>query len=796
MSVMGLSPAARKIGDRRRYIRALVVALLTLASLTCPWREAAAQGRGPTMTVAAGFDGYCRSEAWCPVYVLLTNEGADVEGELGLIPRYAGRSDEPTCAKPVLLPAHSRKAFHLYIPPEAQSTRWTVRLSSGEEILVEQEFSFRYVGEADRLYGVVGGTGSTLNILTDVAPPHGRAVVAHLSLEGLPPDPLSWEGMDVVVLDDVDTSALTTAQHEALETWVAHGGHLIVGGGGGAARTAAGIADLLPVTVGATQSVDDLWALEERLGLPLAPGPFALAEATLQAGEILLDQEGLILLARRPYGAGLVDFMAFDAGAGLFDRWEDTVRLWSLLIETAAPSRWRLAVRPQGGYSAQEAVNAVPGLTAPTALQMLAFMLAYTLLVGPINYLLLRKMDRRELAWLTIPLLILVFTACAYLTGFQIRGRTPIVHRLSAIQVPPRGRTGRVLALVGLFSPRRATYDVQVTGAQVREAQWELYYDVPTARFSRIFQEAEGSRVAGVRVDVGGIRPFIAEGYVDVPPVEADLRLVPGEGDRLRLEGTVRNGSMRLEEAVLIVGYEEQRLGDLEPGMEVPIHLDLYASVRIPPGGPPTFVGPYTGRGLPEQILGPEDYWSDRDLYRRYQFLQALFPYNGPGLGPGVYLVGWAEEALPSVEVVDRPVRQRGVSLYLYELEVASVEADVSFTIPPSLVFCSPEEEEGGYDPYRPPYATVVFRCVPWAGGAMERVDEVTLHLRGEGTVEVSLWNWDRGEWEEIGEGWGRFSLTDPESAVSPAGDLRLRLKGGSDPMMIERIEVTMKGQR
>jgi hypothetical protein len=77
----------------------------------------------------------------------------------------------------------------------------------------------------------------------------------------------------VLILNDVDTTALSGEQRQALETWVAHGGHLIVGGGAGAARTVAGLADpstalrqgsehgLLPVTVGGTRSVDDLRAL-------------------------------------------------------------------------------------------------------------------------------------------------------------------------------------------------------------------------------------------------------------------------------------------------------------------------------------------------------------------------------------------------------------------------------------------------------------------------------------------------------------------------------------------------------
>ena len=64
-----------------------------------------------------------------------------------------------------------------------------------------------------------------------------------------------------------------------------------MGGGAGAARTAAGLGDLLPVSVGSTQSVNDLWALGDLVGAPVEPGPYAVTEATLRDGEMLVDSQ-------------------------------------------------------------------------------------------------------------------------------------------------------------------------------------------------------------------------------------------------------------------------------------------------------------------------------------------------------------------------------------------------------------------------------------------------------------------------------------------------------------------------
>lgn len=776
------------------------------------------------MQVMVGLDGYCRGDGWCPVYVVLSNEGADVEGELRITTGGTSRGSEPDVyARLVVLPAQSRKAYFLYLPSAGSSSRsrLKVQLLAGNKVLSSEEVAVVWLDEGDRLYGVASSSPSALNFLSSVAPATanpsgGRAEVAHLSLETLPPDPLGWEGLDVLILNDVDTAALSSGQRQALETWVAHGGHLIVGGGAGAARTVAGVADLstalrlrsgqgsehrlLPVTVGGTRSVDDLWALGEYVGAPIAAGPYPVAEATLRDGEALIEQGDLILLARRTYGAGTVDFLAFDAGLNPFIHWDDNARLWELIVGTGTagtPSFTefrtpRLTV--YNGYNAHQAINAIPGLELPSTLQILAFMLVYTLLIGPVNYVVLRKLDRRELAWLTIPALILGFTVCAYVTGFQIRGGTAIVHRLVAVYVPKGSRTGRVSQAVGLFSPRRTTYDVRVAGAGVRAIPGD-FYGGPARQPLHVVEETEGSTVAGLRVDVGGIQPFVVEGYADVPGVEADLRLVEDTTGGLRLEGTVRNGGVPLEGAVLIVGGDEQRLGDLEADEEASITLLLHSHVQS---------------DIPEQVLGPGNYWEDQVLHRRHQFLQALFPYEGPGLGTGAHLIGWVEEEVPlPVEVVDRPFSTVEMALYVYDLPVAGLGTGARVIIPSGLIKRQVEETTGYVDVWAEgfhmePESAIVFRFTIWPGTMVRQVDDLVLDWQGSShgsntshPPAVSLWNEESGGWERLHVGWGQHSLPNAGAYVLPSGAVLLRLETDAGRSAdVESLAITIKGRQ
>ncbi len=771
---------------------ALCVVIL-LAGTCAP--ASAQDDQGLTVSISAGFDGYCRSNTWCPVYVVLSNEGIDVEGELQT--SFDGDVNPGIYVKRVTLPAHSRKAYFFYLPFHGLSTRpkIVVRLMVGQKVVVSRSVMVTLLEDDERLYGVVSDAPSDLAFLGAVAPGAGKALVAQLDLESLPPVPLSWEGLDVLVFDDVDTTTFSGEQKQALSTWVAHGGHLVVGGGAGAVRTAAGLGDLLPVSIGGTRSVDDLRALGELVGVSAVPGPYAVAEATLRHGEVLAEQEGVVLIARRTIGGGYVTFLAFDVGVNPFADWDDSVRLWQWIVGSF--SLWRQPAI-QNGYQAREAVSTIPGMRHPSILQILGFLLVYVILIGPVNYVVLRKLDRRELAWVTIPVLILGFSACAYVTGFQLRGFDAIVHRLAVVYVPRESQVGRVSQLVGIFSPRRTNYDVWIEGLEARALSGDYYYNAPSGRPLRVYREAEGVTVADLRVDVGGIEPFVAEGYTDVPGVDADLRLSDTTGS-LRLEGTIRP-QIALEDAVLLMGGHVKRLGDLEKGQEV--------SIREPFRS-----GAIVVSGLPERIMDSVDYWSDPLLYRRYHFLGAIFnsvygPYGASGssrvgLGSGVYLVGWSDEHIPLLaEVVDASYSTTGTALYVYALPTAEAEVESMSVIPPELITREMmdvvgyvEELSDGF--HMEPRSEATFRFTLW-GTAVPEVEEIVLDMQQQGgygdSLAVSIWEWESEDWHPLGVTWGRNSIPNGGRYVSSSGVVLLRLKATAGTT-VERLELTLKGK-
>jgi len=209
--------------------------------------------------------------------------------------------------------------------------------------------------------------------------------------------------------------------------------------------------------------------------------------------------------------------------------------------------------------------------------------------------------------------------------------------------------------------------------------------------------------------------------------------------------------------------------------------------------------------------MGSSSYWDDQTLYRRYELLQALFPYGTPSsLAEGVYLVGWVEEGVPlPVEVAGRPYSAVEMALYVYELPVMGLEAEGQVTIGPELITRQMESSEGYVDVWPEGCfidsgAEVEFRFTVWPGVVVGRADELVVEMQGSSgggdlvhPPAIALWNWESRAWDEFALDWGRHSIPDAEAYVFSPGEVLLRLAAQEGwPASVDVLTITIKGQR
>jgi hypothetical protein len=435
-----------------------------------------------------------------------------------------------------------------------------------------------------------------------------------------------------------------------LSLWISLGGQLFVSGGVGGTKAAAGLADLLPVQVGGALTQGNLAALAGFAGAGALPNPAAtLSPAQPRAGVEQLPP-GSGLLFRWRYGSGLVTFSAFDFAS--LRGWASESALWGKLLARPSILDPGYGARLSQTSLLERGVLRLPSLNLPATGVVLAFLLLYVLVIGPINYLALRRLRRLEWAWLSVPLVVLVFSCGLYAVGAGLRGGQSQLSQATIVQGAEGQPRAFATGFIGLFSPRRAAYTVGfpaqalVGGSPGRFTQ--------SNQFDAVVADDAGARSIQVLADVVSVTTFVAEQMVDLPvAVQSSL-----QSDAGGVRGEVRNtGAGALEDVLIVRGDSFARLGALAPGASQQL-----AASSLQQGFPSSV-------GL-----------ADSGTFNRQGILRALFDpdtvrQRNSGLSgglnddQGVYLLGWASLPTISATIDGEAATQTGLTLYVIRLK-------------------------------------------------------------------------------------------------------------------------------
>ena len=647
---------------------------LALLWLTMLLLRPAAQTDGLTLSARAGFDGLYRNAAAVPILVSVRNDGAPLEGDIR-VGVDNGAGGENVFIAPVSLPTQSDKRVALYVTVPGFSGRLKVELVSQGRVVATAMTDILTLSSPDTLlYGVISADPGALAFLETVTGGRAGADVAFLDLADLPDIAIAWRALDVLIFDDVDTSRLTARQLAALYTWVENGGHLVVTGGPGGPKTAAALADLLPVTVDGVESVAALPALAEFAGAPTtAPGPYVLASSSLRRGETLLEQDGRPLLAQARLGLGRVTFLALDPTLAPLAGWAGHNAFWeTIAAATPVPGPWSNGI--QDSYSAGAAASAIPGLRLPSLGTLLFFLLAYTVVIGPLNFFVLRRLKRRELAWVTIPVLVLLFSTITYFTGFRSRGSAAVLHTLTVVQGSIEAEQVRAQSAVGLYSPQRGRFSLTMPYDATAVPLSGATFGAGSSQVDAIVRAGDLT-LRDIRSDTGQVTAFLIDTYAPRPALTGEAH-VADDGSALIV--TLRNeGGVVFENAVVVYGDQQLAVGDLAAGETREGRLRLSA----PPGATPTpdplfpssIVIPNPLINDPTFILGTPDYYEDAEAFPRWQLLQSLYTYaaSGPVTAPAtasVTLAGWLSDSAQAIDTGDANVTRSAATLVLLEI--------------------------------------------------------------------------------------------------------------------------------
>lgn len=769
---------------------------------------------GVTLTASAGFDSFYKGDNWLPVQISVANSGPPIEGELRVVLGQAG-DDDLVYNAPISLPTQSDKRVTLYVSVPRSARTPVVELRDGDgRLLVEQALSGLVRLPPDNLlYGVVSSDVGEFTFLERIVGRRSVAKVAFLELDQLPETAVVWSSLDVLVFNDVDTGQLSSAQLDALKAWISNGGQLVVTGGAGWQKTVTAVADLLPVTVTDTQTVDDLSALSDAVGIPFRDaGPYLVTTSSLRNGELLYRQDTLPLLASQTLGRGQVYFLALDPQSAPLIDWDGSDLIWErIATAVSSPSPWTY---PLGNtYAAIEVVSTLPSLALPPVWQLLLFLLAYIFVVGPLNYFILKRRRQLERAWLTIPVIIVLFSGFTYVMGFRQRGQEAIINQVSVALSQAGADEANVQTLLGLYSPRRSTYDLTLPAdvvARPFDTSFGTFDGIPNMNGISLGNELV---IDDLRVDVGGMEAFTVQSYQPALSVDGQVSLETRDGT-VRLVGTVQNNSdTRLTTTSLLVSGMVFAVGDLAPGQSKSIDEPFSTSPSSTFSSRPFPVVPGSGSlvslsAYADTILDSSDYYNDAKLYPRWQLLSALDEvassiggFQDPQIAT---LIAWMDT--PQVDArVERPFTTSSTTLYLVELPLTqNLTSGQNIAIPISFWEWETLEANNVYDPAIQNLSlnggTLAIEYVPWSEFQAMPVESFAIAINApypdENVPIISVWNWESETWQQLSNPiWGENEIADFQDYIGLNNVVRLRLQDQSEfGVFIESVYPVLTG--
>jgi hypothetical protein len=636
-----------------RLLLAPTLIVLALGALAGP--ALAADSAAPTIEARVLLGGHARVGSWMAIEVHLRNDGPSVTGELRLDNGSQSRTQYGT---PVDLPTGSDKIYLLYAQPPGFGREIKVDLVEGDKEVANAraEYSVRDASQlvvavvAERPQGIVGGLSLPPN-QQQQAP-----VTLALNPADLPSRVEAWGAIDRLVWQDVDSNLLEPDQLAALQGWLAAGGRMVIAGGTAGPATLSSFPDtILPFRPLATTDVAPQ-SLAGLLGeLPDTAADMPALSGDLIAGRTLAEVGDRVVAAERTYGSGLVTIIGFDPATPWIAETDASDALWRRLL----PARSTVGQVVTDDSQLISAVSQLPALALPPIGGLLLLLGAYILLIGPVNYIVLRRLDRREWAWVTMPLLIVVFAVGAYGFGAALRGSNVIVNEVAIVRGAPGATDGAAQVYLGVFSPSRETYQLEVPGGALLSSpiSGEIFGGEATAGGLDILQ-GDPSRIRDLAVGVASLRAIRAETPATVPLVESQLQLVDGS-----LQGTVRNASgEKLERPAIVIGGSVQVLKDLLPGEQVDVNLRLA----------PQFFGQPLSDKVVGSVFFPDASRATENVIRQYVrhtmidqlTYDPMFGTSNQLPSDGPVILAWGSNDVLDIAIQGQEPRRTGNVLY------------------------------------------------------------------------------------------------------------------------------------
>lgn len=667
--------------ERIKGVRRLLLLLLALCmtfQIMAGTVGAAPAASGVELQIQTGIDGKMKEGRWFPVKFTLTSPHEDISGDLVVQVASQTGGKDITYVKHVELPRQSTKTVWMALPGMTLNSRNNVvklyqgPVEGGTLVPISKGSNYiETVSVRSTQVGVLARDPDTLNFLSLLNTQGYDVSVSRLNVADFPAETMMLDGLDAIAINDIATDQLSPEQVQAINGWVARGGSLILAGGAGYAKTAKAFESLSPVTYQDTISLSKLGSLENLAAKELTlTEPFTVSSAAVKSGNVLAQEGQVPLLVSKEVEKGRVWYAGYDLSLQPLASWTGNPKLWeqvlqSHLVTSAAKNGFQTNIMNRY-WDLQYILDFFPSMRMPSFFLLLTLFLVYVLIAAPLLYLLLKRLDKREWAWVIIPVLSIISSIGIFSVGASDKSSV-MTHTLNTLELSGNGQ-GTRSAATAVFVPSGGTYELQlpksakVVSFSENRGSMNQNGELAGATDQYLYMEPEAARLVWTDVPYWSVRKAQVEHAESEPLGQFD---VAASIDQNGIKGEVTNQTKSdLTNVSLIYNRQLFAVGDLKAGEKKTIG----GSINTIPQGYIDFgqlMFPYNHTG------GPDVFNRERQMVNAY--MNRLW---NTGAGGETMIIGWSKDNESLYQVNGRKAQSDQLNMWVQEVKLQVVQGD------------------------------------------------------------------------------------------------------------------------
>ncbi|WP_291651673.1 hypothetical protein [Clostridium sp.] len=527
------------------------------------------------MKVSYGIQGKYRAMKYIPVTVEVNSLERDFTGEIEIRVASSNMGTYDAYSKEVSLTKGETSKVLIPVKVLENSSKMTVNIVENGKVLSQKKtlVSSGRVTETNVFTGVLTDDATSLGYIGNVKFDSSRGFEGtlesvYLDENIIGENNLNIDGLDVLIINNYNMSNLKKEQYDAINSWINKGGTLILGSGANESKTIGSIdKDFLEVKSNGVKE-ENLTLVEENL--KLITSNLEVKDAKIKNGT---SEKPLVYSIEK--GRGEILITTFDLGLEPLISSKDASKFLSLILTDAANGVFDKNMNGgyvgQGYYRARDLIQSIPINEIVGTKSLIVVFSLYALIIGVVLYIVLKKLNKRDLTWIAVPAISIIFALVIYFMGSSTRVNDIILNQNNIVSVDKEGK-GVAKGYIGIGTKYKddvviekpedltmsyLTDDMRYYGNPEEEIKDRLRVKTTYKGNNSYFTFADSDALDMKTFEVVGKEQVI-------PKIDSNFNLSDGN-----LNGSVKNNlDKNINKLILVAGQNVWDLGELPKGEE------------------------------------------------------------------------------------------------------------------------------------------------------------------------------------------------------------------------------------